>query len=137
VNDRVERESEKSLLDGRPMSRREPLPIAGIAGVAIGVGGGLSACGTSGTTASTSGHVKDATAITRVYGDELKPIAVALEHDDQTTDNAKPSKQAFTVSGRTITSSFATSAAHLTDQGGNGRGGGPHRRRLPTLRSCS
>lgn len=42
MKDGQERAEEPGLLDGKPLSRREFLRFAGIAGAVIGVGGGLS-----------------------------------------------------------------------------------------------
>ena len=52
-------EEEKGLLDGKKVSRRDFLKMAGVAGAAVGVGGGLggllAACGTKAETTTTAG----------------------------------------------------------------------------------
>jgi predicted peptidase len=69
---------------------------------------------------SATGHVRGVTAITQVYGDGQKLIAVAVEYDSA-IDNAKLSKSTFKVTGRTVTKVYANQAAALADSGRNGR----------------
>ncbi|MFF3503119.1 hypothetical protein [Streptomyces sp. NPDC003247] len=60
------------------------------------------------------------TAITQVYGDGQKFIAVALEYDTG-IDTSKLTKSSFKVDGRTVTKVYANTTAALADQGRNGK----------------
>ena len=59
TDERNDHEEEESLIDGKQVSRRQFLKIAGVAGAAIGVSGGLggilAACGGTAATTTTSG----------------------------------------------------------------------------------
>ncbi|MFJ6899514.1 hypothetical protein [Streptomyces hokutonensis] len=63
--------------------------------------------------------MKGATAITQVYGDGQKFIAVAVEYDTA-IDTSTLTKTSFTVEGRTVTKVYANSGAALADQGKDG-----------------
>ncbi|MFC8512174.1 alpha/beta hydrolase-fold protein [Streptomyces sp. NPDC057257] len=94
-------------------------------GATVAVAAGATACG-SGSDDSGSGsgsggdHVKSATAITQVYGDGQKFIAVALEYDSA-VDTSKLSKSSFKVDGRTVTKVYANTSASLADTGRDGK----------------
>ncbi|MDV9170314.1 hypothetical protein R6V09_09210 [Streptomyces sp. W16] len=63
--------------------------------------------------------MKGATAVTQVYGDGQKFIAVAVEYDTA-IDTSTLTKTSFTVAGRTVTKVYANTAAALADQGKDG-----------------
>ncbi|MBK6013498.1 hypothetical protein JHN45_20395 [Streptomyces sp. MBT53] len=63
--------------------------------------------------------MKGATAITQVYGDGQKFIAVAVEYDTA-IDTSALTKTSFTVEGRTVTKVYANTGAALADQGKDG-----------------
>ncbi|MGI5454633.1 alpha/beta hydrolase-fold protein [Streptomyces sp. CA-249302] len=99
--------------------------LAQVMGATVAVAAGATACdsgsGDSGSsTGSGDGHIKSATAITQVYGDGQKFIAVALEYDSA-IDTSKLSKSSFKVDGRTVTKVYANTGAALADQGRDGR----------------
>ncbi|MFI6467301.1 twin-arginine translocation signal domain-containing protein [Streptomyces sp. NPDC050538] len=71
-------------------------------------------------TLSPSGHVRSATAITKVYGDGQKLIAVAVEYDTDITDSAL-STSTFKVTDRTVTKVYPNRSADLAAHGRNGR----------------
>ncbi|MFI6625829.1 twin-arginine translocation signal domain-containing protein [Streptomyces sp. NPDC050528] len=71
-------------------------------------------------TLSPSGHVRSATAITKVYGDGQKLIAVAVEYDTDITDSAL-STSTFKVTDRTVTKVYPNRSADLAAHGKNGR----------------
>ncbi|MGX9886650.1 hypothetical protein [Streptomyces sp. NPDC002276] len=71
-------------------------------------------------TAPADGHVRGATAITKVYGDGQKLIAVAVEYDADITGSAL-STSTFRVSGRTVTKVYANRSADLAERGRDGR----------------
>ncbi|WOX10813.1 twin-arginine translocation signal domain-containing protein [Streptomyces sp. N50] len=71
-------------------------------------------------TSSATGHVRGATAITQVYGDGQKLIAVAVEYDTDITGSAL-STSTFKVAGRTVTKVYANREPSLAAQGRNGR----------------
>ncbi|MCX4811786.1 alpha/beta hydrolase-fold protein [Streptomyces sp. NBC_01239] len=64
--------------------------------------------------------MKSATAITKVYGDGQKFIAVAVEYDTE-IDTSKLSASSFEVEGRTVTKVYANSGAAMADQGTDGK----------------
>ena len=64
--------------------------------------------------------MKSATAITRVYGDGQKFIAVAVEYDTE-IDTSKLSVSSFKVEGRTVTKVYANSRAAMADRGTDGK----------------
>ncbi|MER6079307.1 hypothetical protein [Streptomyces sp. NPDC001833] len=99
--------------------------IAGSVGTGLAVVGGAafqaSAAGDPNTPAAGgSGHVRSVTAITEVYGDGQKFVAVALEYDHDVVDRHLTTST-FTVSGRTVTDVYANRAAERATRGGNGR----------------
>ena len=71
-------------------------------------------------TSSAAGHIRGATAITKVYGDGQKLIAVAVEYDTDITGSAL-STSTFKVAGRTVTKVYANREPDLAAQGRNGR----------------
>ncbi|WP_405992278.1 alpha/beta hydrolase-fold protein [Streptomyces sp. NBC_00986] len=71
-------------------------------------------------TSSAAGHIRSATAITQVYGDGQKLIAVAVEYDTDITGSAL-STSTFKVAGRTVTKVYANREPSLAAQGRNGR----------------
>lgn len=88
-----------------------------------GVGAGTALLLASGNlvfAASASDPVKEATAITQVFGNGLRLTAVALEYD-RPIDSSKLSPAAFKVDGRTITKVYANTAAALSDASVNGK----------------
>ncbi|MET7569490.1 PHB depolymerase family esterase [Streptomyces sp. NPDC005492] len=83
----------------------------------------LTACSSgsdSGDSGSGNGHVKSATAITKVYGEGQKFIAVAIEYDAEIA-TAKLSTSSFKAEGRTVTKVYANTSAATADQGTDGR----------------
>ena len=84
---------------------------------------GLAACEShsagSGGGGGAGGHMKSATAITEVYGDGQKFIAVAVEYDTE-IDTSKLSASSFEVEGRTVTRVYANTRAAMADQGTDG-----------------
>jgi hypothetical protein len=71
-------------------------------------------------TAPAAGHIRSATAITQVYGDGQKLIAVAVEYDTDITGSAL-STSTFKVTGRTVTKVYANRTADLAEHGRDGR----------------
>ncbi|WP_234444498.1 PHB depolymerase family esterase [Streptomyces sp. NRRL F-525] len=63
--------------------------------------------------------MKSATAITEVYGDGQKFIAVAVEYDTE-IDTSKLSVSSFEVEGRTVTRVYANTRAATADRGTDG-----------------
>ncbi|WP_051742241.1 PHB depolymerase family esterase [Streptomyces xylophagus] len=63
--------------------------------------------------------MKSATAITKVYGEGQKFIAVAVEYDTE-IDTSALSPSSFKVEGRTVARVYANTAAATADQGTNG-----------------
>ncbi|MFI6405041.1 hypothetical protein [Streptomyces sp. NPDC050548] len=84
---------------------------------------GLAACDSASDSDSGGsgggGHVKGATAITQVYGDGQKFVAVAVEYDTA-IDTSALTKTSFTVEGRTVTKVYANTGAALADEGKDG-----------------
>ncbi|MFF3572434.1 alpha/beta hydrolase-fold protein [Nocardia jiangxiensis] len=78
---------------------------------AVAVGG----CGGS----STDGHVRSVSAITKVFGDGQKLIAVAVEYDREIADSSL-SPTTFTIADRTVTKVYANRAAQLVGRGTDG-----------------
>jgi predicted peptidase len=64
--------------------------------------------------------VKAATAVTRVFGDGVKLIAVALEYDRE-IDGSSLSISTFRVDGRTVTEVFTSSRSDPSDRAPSGR----------------
>lgn len=76
---------------------------------------------TASTSASTGAlQVQSATAITKVYGEGQKLIAVAVEYDSDIADSSL-STTTFAVTGRTVTNIYANRSAALAPRGENGR----------------
>jgi predicted peptidase len=75
-------------------------------------GCGVGSTGVSGSAGSAQGAVKNATAVTEVFGDGLKLTAVALQYEKE-IDNSKLASSTFTVDGRTITKVYVTTAPRL------------------------
>ncbi|WP_329316495.1 hypothetical protein [Streptomyces sp. NBC_01262] len=72
------------------------------------------------STGSGSGHVRGATAITQVFGDGQKLVAVAVEFDHD-IDNSSVSASTFAITGRTVTKVYTHSTAGLARHGRDGR----------------
>ncbi|MGW7546461.1 alpha/beta hydrolase-fold protein [Streptomyces sp. NPDC054770] len=103
------------------MERRTFIAGAAAAGAVAIVGGAtLGAAAEPNETASTAGHVRAATAITKVFGDGQKLIAVAVEYD-RDIDGSTLSTSTFAVTGRTVTKVYANRAAELAERGRDGR----------------
>ena len=96
--------------------------LAQVLGTAVVVTSGLAACssGSADDSGSDSGHVEGATAITKVYGDGQKFVAVAVLYDAD-IDTAKLSTSDFKVDGRTVTKVYANTSATLAAEGVNGK----------------
>ncbi|MEU4659440.1 hypothetical protein AB0G32_36855 [Streptomyces sp. NPDC023723] len=98
--------------------------ITGSIGTGLAVAGGAafqaSAAPEQGTADRGPGRVRGVTAITEVYGDGQKFVAVALEYDRAISDRHLTAT-AFTVSGRTVTGVYANRAAARADRGRDGR----------------
>ena len=73
-----------------------------------------------GSVSSGAGHVLSVTAITKVFGDGQKLIAVALEYDSD-IDGSSLSASTFDVTGRTVTRAYTNRTASLARPGGPGR----------------
>ena len=93
--------------------------VLGVAAVATT---GLAACDSDSgpDSGSGTGHTKSATAITKVYGDGQKFIAVAVEYDTEIA-TSKLSASSFEVEGRTVTRVYANTGAAMADQGTDGK----------------
>lgn len=93
--------------------------VLGVAAVATT---GLAACDSDSgpDSGSGTGHMKSATAITKVYGDGQKIIAVAVEYDTE-IDTSKLSASSFDVEGRTVTRVYANTGAAMADRGTDGK----------------
>ncbi|WP_405973473.1 alpha/beta hydrolase-fold protein [Streptomyces sp. NBC_00988] len=63
--------------------------------------------------------MKSATALTKVFGEGQKFIAVAVEYDTE-IDTSKLSASSFKVEGRTVTKVYANTRAATADQGTDG-----------------
>ncbi|WP_328631124.1 alpha/beta hydrolase-fold protein [Streptomyces sp. NBC_00356] len=97
--------------------------IAGTAAVSgLAAAGGLSVSNASAqdAAASQAGHIKGATAITKVYGAGQKLIALAVEYD-RDIDNSALSGSAFEVADRTVTKVYANRTPELAEHGRDGR----------------
>ena len=93
--------------------------VLGVAAVATT---GLAACDSDSgpDSGSGTGHMKSATAITKVYGDGQKFIAVAVEYDTEIA-TSKLSASSFEVEGRTVTRVYANTGAAMADRGTDGK----------------
>ncbi|WP_308124745.1 hypothetical protein [Streptomyces sp. NEAU-YJ-81] len=65
------------------------------------------------------GHIRSVTAITHVYGDGQKFVAVAVEYDLDVIDR-RLTTSTFAVESRTITRVYANRATERADHGANG-----------------
>ncbi|HLZ56218.1 MAG TPA: alpha/beta hydrolase-fold protein [Ktedonosporobacter sp.] len=81
----------------------------------------ISSCTVPGSsTGAQNRPIKGVTAITEVFGDGQKVIAVAVEYD-KTIDTARLAKSDFSVGGRTITNVYANTTPATASQGVNGK----------------
>ncbi|MFG3026526.1 hypothetical protein ACGFZQ_49990 [Streptomyces sp. NPDC048254] len=99
--------------------------IGGSLGAGLAVAGGAAFRASAVTEEHSSGgaghgHVHSVTAITQVYGDGQKFVAVAVEYDRDISD-AQLSTSAYKVDSRTITKVYANRTAGLADHGRDGR----------------
>ncbi|MFJ6080587.1 alpha/beta hydrolase-fold protein [Streptomyces sp. NPDC092369] len=101
------------------MERRTFIAGSVAAGATAVVGAG-SAVAASDDEAAIAEHVRGVTAITKVFGDGQKLIAVAVEYD-RAIDNSALSTSTFTVTGRTVTKVYANTAVDLAGRGRDGR----------------
>jgi predicted peptidase len=76
--------------------------------------------GAAPATSTGAPQVQSVTAITKVYGEGQKLIAVAVEYDGDIAD-ASLSTSTFEVTGRTVTKIYANRTATLAPRGENGR----------------
>ncbi|MBR7828801.1 hypothetical protein KDK95_21005 [Actinospica sp. MGRD01-02] len=74
----------------------------------------------AGPTGTGAPQVQSVTAITKVYGEGQKLIAVAVEYDSDIADSSL-STSTFAVTGRTVTNIYAARTAALAPRGENGR----------------
>src|SRR5882724_9010419 len=74
----------------------------------------------SDNTTSATGHIKGATAITQVFGDGQKLVAVAVEFDHDIADSSV-STSTFAVTDRTVTKVYTNGRAGLAEHARNGR----------------
>ncbi|MFJ4782210.1 alpha/beta hydrolase-fold protein [Streptomyces sp. NPDC088794] len=103
------------------MERRTFIAGSVVAGSAAVVGAGaFRAAAASDDEAATAEHVRGVTAITKVFGDGQKLIAVAVEYDRR-IDNSSLSTSTFTVTDRTVTKVYANTAVDLSERGHDGR----------------
>ncbi|MFG3028719.1 alpha/beta hydrolase-fold protein [Streptomyces sp. NPDC048253] len=103
------------------MERRTFIAGSAIAGAMAVVGGVAygAAAEPEGTRSSTE-RVRGVTAITKVFGDGQKLIAVAVEYD-QAIDSSSLSASTFAVTDRTVTKVYANRTADLAERGRDGR----------------
>ncbi|WP_066094644.1 peptidase [Xanthomonas massiliensis] len=94
-------------------SRRDVLVLATGLGTLLAVGAPALARGGS-------GHARSATAITRVFGDGIRLVAVAVEYDTP-VESAGLSAASFRVQGRTVTGAYASTSADPADRAAAGR----------------
>ncbi|MER7690911.1 alpha/beta hydrolase-fold protein [Streptomyces sp. NPDC097610] len=103
------------------MERRTFIAGSVAAGALAVVGGAtLSAAAEPDGKGSTDGHVRSATAITKVFSDGQKLIAVAVEYD-RDIDGSSLSTSTYAVTDRTVTKVYANRAAELAERGRDGR----------------
>jgi predicted peptidase len=69
---------------------------------------------------TSTGRIRGATAITKVFGDGQKLTAVAVEYD-QDIDSSSLSTSTFAVADRTVTTVYANRTAELAERGRDGR----------------
>ena len=87
------------------------------------IGLGLSAMASTACASAPPGAptgITDVTALTEVFGDGMKLVAVAV-HYDRDVDTTKLASSSFAVANRTITRVYANTVAAVTDTGCNGR----------------
>ncbi|MBD8600988.1 peptidase [Pseudomonas sp. CFBP 8772] len=94
-------------------SRRDFLILSAGTGALIAIG--LTAC-----TQKNVGHVQSATTVTKVFGDGIRLIAVAVEYPTP-VKNADLSAADFKVEGRTVTGVFASTSTDPGDRAEAGR----------------
>lgn len=82
--------------------------------------GALLAIGVPALAQGAAGHAKRATAITQVFGDGARLIAVAVEYD-QPVKGAELSAASFSVEGRTVAGAFTSTSADPDDRADVGR----------------
>ncbi|WP_206184889.1 PHB depolymerase family esterase [Thermoactinospora rubra] len=70
--------------------------------------------------ATGAGPIKSATAITEVFGNGMRIVAVAVEYDKD-IDDTKLARSAFTVRGRTVVEVRANTSAATAQKGRNGK----------------
>lgn len=103
------------------MKRRTFIAGAATAGSLAAVGSvAYAATADPDRTASKAGHVQSATAITKVFGEGQKLIAVAVQYD-QDIDTSTLSTSTFAVTDRTVTKVYANRTAALAERGRDGR----------------
>ncbi|MFJ2813246.1 alpha/beta hydrolase-fold protein [Streptomyces sp. NPDC091279] len=103
------------------MKRRTFIAGATTAGSLAALGGVAYAATTEPRGAVTkAGHVRGATAITGVFGDGQKLVAVAVEYD-QDIAGSSLSTSTFAVTGRTVTKVYANTTTAVAAQGRDGR----------------
>ncbi|WP_405922934.1 alpha/beta hydrolase-fold protein [Streptomyces sp. NBC_00035] len=103
------------------MKRRTFIAGAATAGSLAAVGSvAYGAAADPDRTASQAGHIRSATAITKVFGDGQKLMAVAVEYD-QEIDTSTLSTSTFAVTDRTVTKVYANRTAALAERGKDGR----------------
>ncbi|WP_433832861.1 prolyl oligopeptidase family serine peptidase [Actinoplanes sp. CA-015351] len=97
------------------MQRRNLLK--GVAGAGVLMVSGVAACSSDSGGGSAA---RKATAITQVFGDGQKFVAVAVEFDKEIATSALTAS-AFTVAGRTVTKVYANTSAAVAGQGADGK----------------
>ncbi|MFD3924750.1 alpha/beta hydrolase-fold protein [Streptomyces sp. NPDC058614] len=103
------------------MKRRTFIAGAATAGSLAAVGSvAYGAAADPDSTASRAGHIRSTAAITKVFGDGQKLIAVAVEYD-QEIDTSTLSTSTFAVTDRTVTKVYANRTAALAERGRDGR----------------
>ncbi|OCP20541.1 MULTISPECIES: peptidase [unclassified Ensifer] len=81
--------------------------------------GALLAVGVSAFAQDGGNHTKSAIAVTKVFGEGVKLIAVAIEYE-ASVDGASLSADSFSVEGRTVTEVFASTTADPADRADEG-----------------
>ncbi|MET7570733.1 PHB depolymerase family esterase [Streptomyces sp. NPDC005492] len=103
------------------MERRTFIAGAAAAGTLAAVGCAVySATADADETRQKTSHVRSATAITQVFGDGQKLVAVAVEYD-RVIDTSSLSTSTFDVSDRKVTKVYANTKAALAEKGRDGR----------------
>ncbi|MEU9448653.1 alpha/beta hydrolase-fold protein [Streptomyces sp. NPDC048277] len=88
--------------------------------VAVLGGAAYGAAATPDDTRSQTGHIRGATAVTEVFGDGQKLIAVAVEYD-RDIDTSALTSSTFAVTDRTVTKVYANRAPRPAERGRDGR----------------